>query len=168
MTNPMIPESELYLDYPMNAVKVIADRIDTWSEDLFVCKRPLRSSDPVQSVGVIPVSWTPEIDTLEMRGRPNAEATLNRYNLGIQAFIKDMDEERGLASHSILSKRIRGMLYRDVTLRASLAALSVSAGGGGERAQRWGVGAQRFLTNEIDGSFLYLSTLEFWLETESY
>jgi hypothetical protein len=59
------------------------------------------------------------------------------------------------------------MLYGDQPLRVGLAALSVASGSSIERAQRWGIRQQRFSSNEIQGAFLYLSTLEFWLETET-
>lgn len=96
-----------------------------------------------------------------------SEPTISTYVIGVQAFVKDFSEERGLARHSVLSKMIRSMLYRDAPLRVGLSALSVTMNDSVERSQRWGIRAQRYLSNEIDGNFLYLSTLEFWLDTET-
>lgn len=136
-------------------------------EQLAVFKRPLRSSDPVQCVGIIPVQWTPDPDSTEMMGQQSYGPTIGEYVIGIQAFVKDMDEERGLATHSVLSKMIRSMLYRDTVLRVGLGSLSVTMNDSTERAKRWGIRRQGYVNNEISGSFHYLSTLEFWLETET-
>ena len=95
------------------------------------------------------------------------EPTLQQYLITVQAFVKDMDEERGLATHSVLSKMIRSMLYRDDPLRVALGSLSVTTDNSIERTQRWGIRQQRYFSNELSGSWLYLSTLEFWLETET-
>lgn len=155
--------------FPMNAVQLIAMRIDALDPDLRVFQRPLRTSDPVQSVAVLGVQVTPDDNTAEIIGRANAAPPVSQYVIGIQAFVKDMDEERGLAAHSVLSKMIRSMLDRDTPLRVGLGSLVVNDPyGGTERAQRWGVRTQRFMSNELDGAFLHLSTLEFWLETETH
>lgn len=165
-----IQESDL--EFPANIVKLITDRVKpVIDEDLAVFKRPLRNSDPNQSVGAFPVIWTPDMESLEMRGGPfprSSEPTLQQYTINIQAFIKDTDEQRGLNVHSILAKRVRTMLYRDDPIRVGLASLSSASGGSTERAKRWGVRTQRFISDEIEGSWLYLSTLEFWLETETH
>lgn len=157
--------------FPGNAVKLIADRVKpAVDDDLFVTKRPLRNSDPNQSVGVFANLWTPDMESVEMRGGPfprSSEPTLQQYIIGVQAFIKDMDEQRGLNVHSVLAKRVRTMLYRDADLRVGFSSLSSTAGGSTESARRWGVRTQRYISDEIEGSWLYLSTLEFWLETET-
>lgn len=155
--------------FPNNIVDLVAARIPSLDSDLHVAKRPLRKSDPNQSVGIHAAQWLPEEDSYEMRGAPvgTHEPTLQRYLVSVQAFVKDMDEENGLAVHSVLSKMIRSMLYRDAPLRVGLSALSVTMSGSTERTQRWGIRQQRYFSNELQGSFLYLSTLEFWLETET-
>lgn len=155
--------------FPANVVDLISARAAFLDADLFIARRPLRESDPVQAVGIFGSQWYPDEESYEMRGAPAGrhEPTLQNYMIGVQAFVKDMDEERGLAAHSVLSKMIRAMLYRDEPLRVGLAALSVTMSGSTERAKRWGIRSQRFVSNELQGSWLYLSTLEFWLETET-
>lgn len=162
----IVPDETLF---PNNVVNLVAIHSQLIDPDLFVTKRPLRNTDPNQSVGVSAVLWTPDDDSTEMRGGPYgpSEPTLSTYRIAIQAFIKDMDEIKGLATHSVLSKRVRNMLYRDAQLRIGLASLSTSMSEVTERAQRWGVATQRYFSNELNGSWLYLSTLEFWLETET-
>jgi hypothetical protein len=158
-----------YTQFPYNAVNLIAARAQTLDADLFVTKRPLRESDPIQSIGVFGQQWMPDEDSYEMRGLPGGvhQPTLSSYLLGIQAFVKDGDEERGAATHGTLSKMVRTMLVNDPTLRVGLRSLSVTTSGSTERTQRFAVRTQRYLSNELSGSWLYLSTIELWLETET-
>lgn len=138
---------------------------------LKVYQRPLRPSDPSETVGFFAAQWEPNNNSFEMTGQPSpgpSEPTLQTYLIACQAFVKDFNEERGLAKHSVLSKMVRAMLYRDDALRVGLSALSVTMSGSTEQARRWGIRTQRYLSNEINTEFLYLSTLEFWLETETH
>lgn len=158
--------------FPNNAVKVVSERFKLLDPagDVQVFRRPLEVSDPVQSIGVFPTLWTPTQDSVEMRGSSSPgpqEPTIQRYTLTIQAFVKDADEERGLSAHSVLSKYILAMLYRDEPLRLGLAQLSYSMLGVTEKTRRWGISTQRFVNNELDAEWLYLSTVECWLETET-
>jgi len=158
------------LCFPNNVVDLVAARSQLLDSDLFVIRRPLRDSDPNESIGVFGVQWTPEEDSYEMRGAPSgaSEPTLQRYLITVQGFVKDMDEEAGLARHSVLSKMIRSMLYRDEPLRVGLATLSpVQMNGSTESLKRWGVRQVRYFSNELNSVWLYLSNLEFWLETET-
>lgn len=156
--------------FPNNVVKLMADRFAKLDQDLQVFKRPLRSDDPVQSIGVFGALWTPDNESFEMKGF-NAvspqEPTLQRYSIAIQAFVKDMDEVRGLMAHSVLSKMVLAMIYRDEPLRVGLAGLATSMYGVTEKTRRWGVTTQRYLNNELNSEWLYLSTVECWLETEN-
>lgn len=156
--------------FPQNIVKTIAEHARQIDEDITIVKRRLRNTDPAQSLGVYGVQWNPDTDSFEMRGGPApgpSEPTLQTYTVGLQAFVKDTDEERGLAVHSVFAKRIRTMLYRDAALRVAFASLESTAGGSKEVARRWGVRQQRLISNEINGTWLYLSTLEFWLDTQT-
>lgn len=153
--------------FPNNIVSLVKTRTQLLDSELSVFQRPIRPSDPVQSVGIYGATWEPREDSYEIGHSAPSEPTVQRYLIAAQAFVKDMDEERGLARHSVLSKMIRTMLYRDEPLRVGLSVLSVTMNGSVESARRWGIRSQRYLSNELDGSFLYLSTLEFWLETET-
>ncbi len=157
--------------FPNNVVDLVALRVQALDADLAYAtfKRPLRHTDPIQAVGVFGMAWLPNEESYEILGGPAGPSapTLQTYRITIQGFVKDMDDERGSATHSVLSKRLRSMLYRDNALRVGLVALSVSMDGVTERTKRWGILNQRFLSNEVDGSWLYLSTLDFWLETET-
>ena len=155
--------------FPNNVVELVTARTRLLDTDLWVTNRLLREPDPNNSVGVFAAQWLPEENSYEMVAAPvgRHEPTLQQYIITVQAFVKDMDEERGLATHSVLSKMIRSMLYRDDPLRVALGSLSVTTDSSIERTQRWGIRQQRYFSNELSGSWLYLSTLEFWLETET-
>lgn len=157
--------------FPNNVVEILYTRITLIDSDLTVVRRPLRESDPVQSVGVFATQWLPDDDSHEMKGGTlgayGHDPSLDRYICAVQAFVKDMDEERGLAVHSVLSEKLRTMLYRDAALRVGLSTLTTNLNGVQKRTTRWGISTQRYFSNELQGSWLYLSTLEFWLETET-
>lgn len=153
--------------FPQNVVVILKTRYALIDSDLFVTARPLKPTDPNQSIGITAAQWVPEEESMEMRGMGRNEPSLNKYLITVQAFIKDMDEERGLNVHSVLSRIIRSILYNDVPLRNALQSLSAALDGTVEAPRRWGVRQQRFFSNEIDATWLYLSNLEFWLETET-
>lgn len=157
------------LHFPNNVISLCAVRFQLLDSDLYVFKRPLRSTDPVQSIGVFGSVWMPDVDSFEMKGAPPglSEPTIQQYIITIQAFVKDMEEERGFSAHSVMSKMIRTMLYRDEPLRVGLRSLSSSMMGSVERLQRVQVRNQRFNSNELSGNWLYLSTLEMLIETET-
>lgn len=158
--------------FPNNVVQAIYDAIPVQIDpDIRVLRRPIRATDPNQTVAVFGSQWVPDEQSFEMGiGGPAGfhEPTLSSYLISIQAFVTDFDEERGLATSSILSNRVRAMLSRNDSLRVALRALSVTMEGSTETTRRYEVRTQRFVSNEIEGNFLYLSTLEFWLETERY
>jgi hypothetical protein len=153
--------------FPNNIVSLLEIRIALLDSDLAVVKRPLRNTDPNQAVGIFASNWVPNDDSKEMRGIAPMQPTLSSYRIAIQAFIKDMDEERGLNTHAVLSRMLRAMVYTDQPLRVALATLTASLGSATERSQRWGISQQRFFSNELGGEWLYLSILEMWLETET-
>ena len=155
--------------FPNNVVDLVATRMKAIDKDLYVAKRQLRPSDPNQSLGVFASLWVPDDQSYEIKNGPvgRSEPSIQRYQITIQAFVKDMDEERGLAVHSVLSKMVRSVLYRDEPLRVGLTALSTTISGSTETTKRWQVDTARYIANEIQGSWLYLSTLDFWLETET-
>lgn len=154
--------------FPNNVVEILANKYLMIEGLEYVLKRPLRPTDPDMCLGVFPLDWTP--GEFEIGGAVNfnipVDPVTSTYQYAIQAFIKHADEEEGILKHTILSKIVRAMLYRDTALRVALAALNETSLGMKERTQRWGVGAQRFIQNDIQGKFVFLSTMDFWVETE--
>lgn len=161
--------------FPNNVVALLVPRLKSLDSDLFVTKRVLRDGDPTQSIGVFPISLVPDESSYEMDGgvsmlgqrKAASEPVLSTYAIGIQSFVQHTDEEEGTGQHNVLAKMIRTLLYRDATLAVGLDALSCTMFGAVERIQRRRVGIQRYLNNDIDGVFHYMSSLEYYVETET-
>lgn len=152
--------------FPSNVLLLLEAAFAGLDPDLTVLKRPLRPSDPNQSIGMWGALWSPEEDSYEIGHIAPHEPTLQTYQIGVQCLVKDGDEVRGLNIHSILSKRIRSVLYRNEPLRVALQSSYTTDGFSTERVRRWGVRNQRYMNNDIEGQFVYVSTLDFWFETE--
>lgn len=152
--------------FPNNVVKCLMIVLPAVDEDCVVIPRPLRPSDPNMSIGVYASLWTPNEESLEIGHVAPGEPSLGRYRLGIQTLIKDADAERGLASSSIFANRIRRVVYRNGPLRVALASLQVQDGDFRESFRRWGVASQQYMSNEIEKTFVTVSVLDLWIETE--
>lgn len=152
-------------EFPNNVIELMALRIPTYVDaNLSVFKRPLRESDPTQSVGIFPAVKRPDDTSMEIR---SLEPTLKRYSVILQSIVQDTDEAAAISVHSILSNRLWRMFYRDSPLNAGLTALQVVEDNSVERFQRRGVELQRYLSNEIRGSYIQTSWIECWFETET-
>jgi len=154
--------------FPNNIVICLSEVFPAVDEDAFVINRPLRPTDPNYSIGVYATLWQPEEDSFEMGGKhagPN-EPTLSQYQIGVQTMIKDGDSVRGLAISSIFTKRVRMVLYRNEPMRVALGELAVTDASYTERLRRWGVRSQRFMSNDVEGQFVFISVLDLWMETE--
>jgi hypothetical protein len=159
-------------EFPNNVIALVATRAETFLDPdeadptlrPQVFKRPLRPSDGAQVVGIFPSMKRPVITTIEMQSQ---EPTLKRYSFIMQTMVQNTDEEECISVHSILSNRLWRMFYRDSPLGIGLTALAVVADNSRERFQRRGVELQRYLSNEINGSFVETSWIECWFETET-
>lgn len=141
--------------------------IDPPYPGIAIFTRPLRKGDPIQSIGITAALWTPQSDSNEMLGlNARTGPSLNNYLIGIQTFIQHMDEEEGLQLASTLAGIVRTRLSMDMPLRVALGQLQSTEFGYTERFTRGTVQGQRFLSNEIEGSFYHLTNLEYTVETE--
>lgn len=154
-------------DFPNNVVTALAIVLPGIDSDLTLVRRPLRPSDPNYSISVYATLWQPDDSSFEIGHSSPGEPTLSTYQIGIQTLVKDGDTERGLAISSILAKRIRSVLYKNEPLRVALGSLSVQDGPYKESMRRWGARSQRFMSNDIEGTFVTISVLDLWIETES-
>lgn len=153
--------------FPMNVVGVLQEEFvaaGISGDQIYL--RPLRPSDPHSSIGLFPQDWVPNEDSAEMMGGLQ-EPTISRYLVGIHTLVKNTDEADGILQHAILSKSVRSMLYRASGVRVRLPQLNETSLGITERLQRWGVRQQRYLSNEIEGSFVFVSVTDIWVETEA-
>ena len=72
--------------FPNNIVKYVANAMRTLDADIKVFERPLRDTDPRQSIGIHAQLWTPDDESLEMQGigRPGVQMpTLQNYTFGV-------------------------------------------------------------------------------------
>lgn len=157
--------------FPNNVCSLLVARAQAIDSDIRVFQRPIRDSDGTQCIGIFPINWSPDVNSNEMPGLPQqfaaGEPTIQRYLISVQAFVQDTNEEQGIKVHCILAKRLRMMLYRDAPLAVGLSTLVVSMSGSTERIQRRGIQVQRYLASELQGVFMYLSSAEYYVDTET-
>lgn len=157
-------------EFPNNVISVMATRIPQYIDpDVRTFKRSLKTSDPSQVVGLFPSLKVPNEQSWEIGGGADSrgESTIKRYTVIAQSYVKDTKEENAISVHSILANRLWRMWHWDYPLHVGLTALQVVANNTTERFQRRGATSTRYLSNEIQGSFLQTSWIEFWFETET-
>lgn len=153
-------------DFPLNVTDVIKAAIDAnLAPDVETVFRPLRTNDPNNSYGIFPVDWGGNQETILMGGPP--VPALQRYNYRIHQMMKYGDEQEGRAAFSVAAKKLRVMLYHDRDLAVALGQLAESESSRTERYKRLGIRQQRFLNNELNKQFIFLSATELWVETET-
>lgn len=153
--------------FPTNVCNMLTTRFKQLWPDTDVKQRPLTKEDRSETIGIYPALWTPDEQSKEMRGISPGEPTLSQYLIMIQAYIKDSDRERGAAKHSVMAMRLRNVLYRDAILRVAFQSVNAADLGVTEYLKRWGARTQRYFSNDLAGTWVYLSTLEFYIETET-
>lgn len=168
---PLLNPDEVH--FPMNIINGLAGFVKTINPDtadsqgLRVFKRQLLETDGTESVGITPMTWNPIQDSLEIMGG-SFEPTLQTYSIAIQAMVIDGDMERAIATFSILSSKLRRLLYGSSALDVGLRNLQVKYGDDGpiETVKKWTIPVQNFQGAEVDKRFILLSTLELVVETE--
>lgn len=172
--------------FPNNLVNLLYEKLQTIEEDdedleLFVCRRPLRSSDPNNSIGIWGAQVVDNPNSHETGGRAvmgggrmggmSHAPTILGYVLNLQVMVTDGDEERGLATHAALAQRVRRMLVHNYAFGVSLAELVVVGTDVPVSTERTTgvrrIQSQRFYNNEVSGSFVYVATFEYLVETET-
>lgn len=155
-------------EFPMNIVDILRDRVNdrllegSGAECIL---RPLTPSDPNFSIGVFPFDWLPEEDSQEIGG--GGVPTLQRYFIKIHLMVKSADPEEGRAIYANESKKLRLMLYHDRALGIALSQLREQSSEHVEQFKRARIQRQRFLNNELQGRFIFLSATDIWVETEN-
>jgi hypothetical protein len=141
--------------FPASLVRVVAHHMHRAPGIEHVFMRPLRDVDPSRSVGVFSFDWVPGTPMIGQ-----ADPGTAAYNLRIEVFVKHANEEEGLILHSVLSKSVRAMLYRDADLRAELT-MTDTLFDVVERTKDFRVLTQRFMAREGDqGTYLYRSYMD--------
>jgi hypothetical protein len=157
--------------FPNNIVLALNPKIKEIDVDLTVLDRPLRPTDPNQSVGVFGSLWDPNPQSAEIGHLPpgyGSEPTLSQYQVILQTLVKHGDVVKGLNISSILARELRLMLYRNAALQITFGQMNVTDSHGVESLRRWGIRDQQYISNEIDGTFVFVSTLDCYFETEMH
>lgn len=162
------------LCFPNNIVNLLGEKFRAIDPDTKIVYRPIRDTDDSQTIAVFPVAWQPQQQSKEFLGR-KAEPTFQRYVILSQAYIADMDEQRGIRKHSLLSAKVRHTLYRDAALALVLPEAEVIYQTGDpnrptvrEFVHDWDIVGQDYQNqkNPSTNKFIFLSTTEMYVETE--
>lgn len=156
--------------FPNNVIGLLAAFAPSIDQDCCVVKRPMQITDPDQCIAITAIDWAPELKTTEIAGWSPGQPTVQIYKIAVQGLIEDMDEAAGLARNSAFAKLLRDMLYTNRPLRIALQSLAVKdqAGKVVESTLSWLIHSQKFDNNQVDASFMYLSTLELWFKTQVF
>lgn len=155
--------------FPANIVEALADLMPTMVPGSTVVKRPCRDTDPHKTVGLTANLFTPREDSFEIIGGMSYGPTLNNYIINIQTYVKDANQEASLASGAAMATDVRLGLLFDPSVRVALAGLTYTHNAHGPHTERFArafIQAQRFVSNEIDGTYLNLTITELLIETE--
>lgn len=129
-----------------------------------IVKRPIRVSDLDQTVSVYSSNWTPDNDSKEIGSRG---ATVEKFEVGMQALIKDMDRDRGSNRLGVLSEMVRTFVYSDANFNLGLGQLSTSFGGVNKRVQKLEVTKQNYyVATPKNRQFVYLSEMTLTAEVQ--
>lgn len=136
----------------------------TPAEGYTVIQRPVRFMDPARTFSIFP---------LERSEPPNSkiigqlEPLVKRYQYRAQSFMKHAVEAEGRALNALDAKMLEVVLYRDTTLAANLPTLSEELLGSRERFSRFGLGTSKYLNNEINGAYVFISQVDLWVESQT-
>ena len=156
--------------FPNNVIEALVSHVEAIDPKVRCLRRRLVVSDASYSVGITVSSVVPDAETFEMVGMSSGhhDATIRRYEFSVQALVKDAKETRGMYSHALLSQLVWVTLARNPNLDVVLGELRSTILGTTETTSRWGISRQQFFSNELQGSFVYLTVLDFWLETQTF
>jgi hypothetical protein len=154
---------------PQTFVTTVADafeRILNVGGEYRIFRRPVSMTDPSRSIGVFADHWmaSPEDKLIGARNREPFQST---YRIFIQNIVIHGDTEVGRAIHSLDSKSIRAILYRDTALHVALAGQTEIFMGSTERVLKYDVLRQEYGTTRSTVGFLYLAKTEFSITTET-
>lgn len=153
--------------FPANVIAMIESRAIDMLPGVQIQTTPLNDLSVGESVSIVPVGWEP-LEPPQIGQRPNQEeASIQQYSIIVQALVTDYSQVDGINRHSLLSRKVRNMLVRDLVLREALSQLYCNEDGVMETFQRLRVSNQRFLVNDggSDGT-LYMSVTDVSVITE--
>lgn len=154
------------LPFPANLIEAFAEIIPELVGGATVVKRPCRDTDPNKTVGVVASLYSPDEESYELIGSSMYGPTISNYIINIQTYSKHSNEADSLAAGAEMATGVRLGLLFNPAVRVALAGLTYTHGMHQERFKKASIQAQRFVSNEIDGTYLNLTITELLIETE--
>lgn len=151
--------------FPTAFVVAIADSLRGYMPDKAIVERSLGMEDPSGTIGVYAEEWNADEATFQMGGQ--IEPVISRYTLCVANVVKATDQELGRAMYANDAKSIRVILYRDPDLRVRLGDLQEVMMNTVERAKKFRVIRQRYMSARISGVFQFVATTDVVVETET-
>lgn len=150
-------------DFPDNIFDVLRPRLEQIRGVSDVYDRELNETDKNGSVGLSLDNWEPiEYEIDGNLGGPSIAA----YTVNIEHLTKFASREEGNITHRSVARSIRSMLYHDSQTTVPLRQLAFTREGRTERLMKWTV-SQRFVSNNISGSFFFVSLTTVTFQTSS-
>lgn len=150
------------------ALQELAPHTDLALKDgVRIYRRPLAGHDDGDSIGIVPVMWNPDEDSVEMGRETGATvATFQRYPFDIQTLVIDPDEIEGIKAHSYFAALVKQKLQFSELLNDELKGMSTNLNGSTETVTRWGVENQTYFSEGSGAYFSYMSNTSFYVDTE--
>lgn len=153
------------MDFPENIVALLAEHLGKLEGVTAVVRRSLNMTDPHGTLGITVDSWRPLESEM---GVATQEPTIVQHSLALEHVVKADSAEVGHQLHRDTAKTFRLMLYRDPALNVALRQLNAASGDGHvERILKWEIPAQEFANNEIASAFVFMSSTEILVTTET-
>ena len=151
-----------FSQWPYNFLEVLAEQVmQDMSEVEAVLFRDLVVADPSESLGLFVSKWVPESYATGMM-YPEA----SHYIYSIRLLSKGLPREEVLLRNTLLSKKLRVMLYRPDGAILRFNQLAAESFGVMERFQRMVVNEQTFESAELDANtFVALSMTQLTVRT---
>ncbi|WGH21923.1 hypothetical protein SEA_TROGGLEHUMPER_39 [Rhodococcus phage Trogglehumper] len=150
------------------ALQELAPHTDPVRKDgVRIYRRPLNGHDEGDSIGIIPVMWNPDPDSVETgRDTGATVATFQRYPFDIQTLVTDPDEIEGIKAHSYFAALVKQTLQFSEILNADLKGMSANLNGSIEVVNGWGVENQTYFSEGSGSFFSFMSRTSFYVDTE--
>lgn len=150
-------------EFPDNIIQTLKSRFQEKFPNSAVVGRAVRANDPTRTIGIWTEAWEPDMDSHQIG---QLEPAVGTYRINIQNVILSPDEEEGRKEFTISAKLVKVILYRDPVLRVALTSLNEGIEASSELLKRYGVSRQRYNVGQLSGTWNFLATTSFWVETE--
>lgn len=150
--------------WPTNAIRVFVEELAQMEDIEGAVDRPLDPNDANKSLGVWAEGWQAPRDAYQIGSN---WPILGVYTFKIDLMVKGYDRAETQNTLSLLTKRLRAMLYRDEDLQVRLKQLSETAFGTTERFKVFRVTRQDFSSGQLGDTHIAASTTTLTVETEN-